>query len=80
MLTSLIVASCAETYFVVIEAGHSARLRRGDRPMRNVVLAAFAVFSLSVFALPAAHAATFNNSAYQSGYDNSLNSPGQVPN
>jgi hypothetical protein len=48
--------------------------------MRNLVLAAFAVLSLSVFALPAAHAATFNNSAYQSGYDNSLNSPGQVPN
>jgi hypothetical protein len=47
--------------------------------MRNLLLAAFAVLSLSAVAVPAAHAATFNNGAYQSGYDNALNSPGQVP-
>ena len=48
--------------------------------MRNLLLVAFAALSLSAITVPAAYAATFNNGAYQSGYDNSQNSPGQVPN
>ena len=48
--------------------------------MRNLLLAAFAALSLSAITVSAAHAGTFNNGAYQSGYDNTLNSPGQVPN
>ena len=48
--------------------------------MRNLLLAAFAALSLSAIAVPVARAATFNNNAYQSGYDSSFNSPGQVPN
>ncbi len=80
MLKGLIVASHAKTHLGVIEAGHPGRLSRGDRSMRNLLLAVFAALSLSAITVPAAHADTFNNSAYQSGYDNSLNNPGQVPN
>jgi hypothetical protein len=47
--------------------------------MRNLLLAAIAALSLSAFALPAAHADSLGNGAYQSGYDSTVNSAGQVP-
>jgi hypothetical protein len=47
--------------------------------MRTLILVAFAVLSLGAAAVPAAHADSSSNGAYQSGYDNTVDSAGHVP-
>jgi hypothetical protein len=55
-----------------IEAGHLARPKDGESPMKTLFLAVFAALSLAVGVAPMAHASTgFVNNAYQSGeHDN----------
>jgi hypothetical protein len=76
-----IISGLHSSIFPCIEAGHLARPKDGESPMRTLFLAAFAALSLTAGIAPMAHAYTtgFVNNAYQSGeHDNFDYGPGNT--